>query len=137
VILDAPDLPDGLDLGDQVIDVLPTNRSGVRIVVGTGAVVFAIGTLQTSDRLPVSLQAGRLRSVAEPEAEPKVLVTNRRGRFIVEGLKPGQYELRMLVAPDTVIPIDIPQDARGRYDLGPVILPTDGPPVASFKGDRP
>jgi hypothetical protein len=48
--------------------------------------------------------------------------TRRAGRFVLEGLKPGRYELRVSGEPYERLEFEIPPKARGLYDLGTLKL---------------
>jgi outer membrane usher protein len=62
-------------------------------------------------------------SLDDPTWKPVLLFTNRRGRFRVDGLKSGRYELRMFTDPRAVIPFEIPEGQAGFYDLGTLRFP--------------
>lgn len=119
LIIEAPGLPIGYDLGTDRFAVLPGFKSGTKIVVGTDATVFLRGRLHDHEGEPVSLLAGEL---SHEGAEPIVFFTNRTGRIRVEGLSPGTFTLRMF---DGRGPIEIvvPAGTTGAYDVGVLSLP--------------
>ncbi|HVR36448.1 MAG TPA: fimbria/pilus outer membrane usher protein, partial [Methylomirabilota bacterium] len=118
VTIDAPDLPPGYDLGPGVHTIRPTYKSGTVIRVGTGATVLLIGVLETANGVPVTLQAGEIVSLKDPQRAPVQLFTNRDGRFSVEGLKPGEHELRLYADPQPKARFEIPEGKAGIYDIG-------------------
>ena len=122
VTIDAPDLPPGYELGPGVQTVRPTYKSGTVIRVGTGATVLLGGVLETAAGAPVSLQAGEIVSLSEPQIPPVEVFTNRRGKFSVEGLKPGAYELHLFAAPTPTVRFEIPKGTAGLYDIGKLRL---------------
>lgn len=121
--IDTPDLPPGYDVGPGRHTVLPTYKSGTVIRVGTGATVLLMGVLETFTGQPVSLLAGEVVAVDDPQGKPLELFTNRNGRFSVEGLKPGRYELRLYADPKAAVRFEIPKDKAGVYEIGVLRLP--------------
>jgi outer membrane usher protein len=91
--------------------------------VGTDATVLLGGVLQTADGVPVPLQAGEVAFLEEPTRKPQLFFTNRKGRFRVEGLKPGRYAVQTYADPQATIYITIPEGQLGLYDIGPLKLP--------------
>jgi outer membrane usher protein len=118
VIIDAPELPPGYELGPGVYLLRPTYRSGTVIRVGTGATVLLSGILETAEGTPVALQAGEIVSVSELPLQPIAFFTNRRGKFSLEGLRPGTYDMRLFSDPPSAVRFDIPQGKVGVYDIG-------------------
>jgi outer membrane usher protein len=123
VTIDAPDLPLGYELGPSVHTVWPTYKSGTVIRVGTGATVLLSGVLETAEGAPVSLQAGEIVSVSEPKMAAIVVFTNRKGKFMAEGLKPGAFELRLFGEAPTTVRFEIPKGKAGLYDIGKLAVP--------------
>lgn len=123
VAIDAPDLPLGFELGPGEYTVWPTYKSGTVIRVGTGATVLLSGVLETADGAPVSLQAGEISSLNEPKMKSIEVFTNRKGKFMAEGLKPGSFELRLFVDPQALVRFEIPKGKAGLYDLGGLKMP--------------
>ncbi len=122
VSIDAPDLPPGFHLGDELFEVRPRYRSGLLIKVGTAATVAARGVLTLGNGEPVALEGGIARSLEDP-AESFVFFTNRKGRFSLAGLRPGRYELRLHVARERVVRFEIPEGTAGLHDVGRLALP--------------
>ena len=122
----APELPYGYELGQSKYDLRPTYKSGFLIKVGTEATVFLRGTLLDADGSPVTLQAGNLISRDDPKWEPITMFTNRKGKFAVEGMKPGRFDLNVFGYGEAVIPIEIPEGIVGIYDVGSLKLPSAG-----------
>jgi outer membrane usher protein len=122
VTIDAPDLPPGYDLGPGVHTIRPTYKSGTVIRVGTGATILLSGVLETSSGAPVTLQAGEIVSTEDPQTPPVELFTNRAGKFSVEGLKPGRYEVRLLADRQVKVRFEIPAGKAGLYDLGKLVV---------------
>ncbi|MBE9058942.1 fimbria/pilus outer membrane usher protein [Sphaerospermopsis sp. LEGE 08334] len=118
VIIDAPNLPVGMDLGDRVIKVLPSYNSGTLVRVGTDATVFLRGVLLNANGEPISLQSAEIIAVGDRNWQPVTIFTNKSGKFATSGLKPGRYEIRLFTNPPAVIPFAIPSDAKGIYDVG-------------------
>jgi outer membrane usher protein len=123
VTIDAPDLPLGYELGPSDHAVWPTYKSGTVIRVGTGATVLLSSVLETAEGAPVSLQAGEIISLSEPKMTPIEVFTNRKGKFMAEGLKPGAFELRLFGEAPTTVRFEIPKGKAGLYDIGKLPVP--------------
>ncbi|MBD2666304.1 hypothetical protein H6G73_17825 [Richelia sinica FACHB-800] len=124
VIIDAPNLPVGMDLGNRAIKILPTYSSGTVVRVGTDATVFLRGVLLNSDGEPISLQSAQIVAVGDRNWQPVTIFTNRAGKFATSGLKPGRYEIRLFTNPPALIPFAIPSDAKGIYNIGTLKIPS-------------
>ncbi len=123
VRIEASSLPVGLDLGQALHQVEPGFRSGVVIIAGTDATVFLAGVLHDAKGVPIALQAGDILSLDEPDRPPIVMFTNRKGKFRVDGFRPGRYVIKLYAAPDAPVEFAVPGGAAGLYDLGVVQLP--------------
>jgi outer membrane usher protein len=116
--IDAPDLPTGYELGPDTFVLWPSYKSGTVIHAGTGATVLLQGVLRTADGKPVALQTGTVHSLDNPTFKPLPMFTNRGGRFMVEGLQPGRYELRMLADTANKLSFEIPKGRVGVFEMG-------------------
>lgn len=125
IIIEAPDLPVGLELGNSAFTFLPGYRSGIVINAGTEASVFAQGILQSGES-PVPLEAGEVRSIDEPGSDNILFFTGREGEFQIYGLQPGEWELELYEYPGRIYRFIIPADVYGLFDLGTAFLPEDG-----------
>ena len=123
VTIDAPDLPLGYELGPSDRTLWPTYKSGTVIRVGTGATVLLSGVLVTAEGALVSLQAGEIFFLGEPKLTPIEVFTNRKGKFMAEGLMPGAFELRMAGDAQVKVGFEIPKGKAGLYDIGRLALP--------------
>ncbi|MGE5538398.1 MAG: fimbria/pilus outer membrane usher protein [Gemmatimonas sp.] len=122
--IEAPDLPVGYDLGEQVFNASPTYKSGTLIEVGTGGTVMVDGTLLDPDGQPLGLYSGHIISLDEPDQRPIAFFTNRAGRFRVLGMFPGRFEVRLDTFPNRGQTLVVPKDAEGMYNAGTVHFPT-------------
>ena len=123
LIIDAPNLPAGMDLGNRNITILPSYRSGTLVKVGTDATVFLRGILLNANGEPVSLQSGEIVSLSDRNWQPVTLFTNRSGRFATAGLKPGRYQIKLFTNPPAEMEFEIPANATGIYDTGTLQFP--------------
>ncbi len=55
--------------------------------------------------------------------KPLELFTNRKGKFVVEGLMPGNFELRLFEEGLPPVRFEIPKGKAGLYDIGSLRLP--------------
>jgi outer membrane usher protein len=124
ISIDAPDLPIGYDLGEQIFTAKPTYRSGTAIEVGTGGTVMLDGTLVDAEGKPIGLYSGHFVSLDDKKQRPIAFFTNRAGRFRVLGLFPGRFELRLDNFPGRAKTVIVPKDASGMYNGGKVVFPT-------------
>lgn len=123
VMIDAPDLPLGYDLGRTIYDLQPSYRSGTMLTVGTGAVVLGDGILVDANDKALALELGTIVSLDDPSLAPIEFFTSRSGRFRVEGLAPGRFRLTLANDPDKAIDFAVPPGSVGRVDLGRLVYP--------------
>lgn len=116
------DLPIGQELRESSFEVLPTYRSGTLIEVGEPPTVFAEGYLFYASGEPLTKSVGVLASLDPGEGEEILFFTNRSGRFQVEGLSEGSYELRMRGYSHQPLVVEIPPDGGPIHDMGPLTL---------------
>ncbi len=123
---DVKDVPVGYDIGDGVLRVRPTYRSGYAIEVGSAAFVSALGRLVGNNDRPVALVSGRVTMVGAPDAEPKLFFTNTVGRFAVQALEPGRtYRVELFTNPPVQFEFTVPEDNEGLLDLKVISVPLD------------
>jgi outer membrane usher protein len=134
--IDAPDLPLGYELGPSEYTVWPTYRSGTVIRIGTGATVLLSGVLQEADGAPVSLLAAEIVSLSEPTMKPLEVFTNRKGKSVVEGLMPGNFELRLFEEGQPPVSFEIPKGKAGLSDIGSLRLPAAVRPENNLNPDQ-
>lgn len=123
VRVDASKLPPGYDAGDSTYTLYPTYRSGTFVRLGSDANVLLDGTLAYKDGKPVVLEAGTISLVEGNDTNPETFFTNRNGRFRIEKLKPGRYEIRLYSFSNIALPITIPEGAAGPTKIGTLTLP--------------
>ena len=116
--LDPSQLPPGLELGEENYSLLPTYKSGVLIRAGTDAAIMLAGILRDPLGKPIGLESGEARLKGDTTSAPLILFTNRKGKFRVEGFKPGNYVLHFFSEKWAPIEIRIPDKAVGVYDMG-------------------
>lgn len=95
IFVGVRDLPPGYDVGAGRYPIFAGAASGYHFRIGSDASYTVLGVLQDSEGEPLSLKVGTAHALADTDFEPVQLFTNRTGRFVVEGLPPGEYELRM------------------------------------------
>lgn len=121
----APELAEGLSLGQGEFVVKPAYRSGARIRVGQEGTISIEGTLQDMQGRPIALQAGDFIPLDKGADEAEPFFTDRQGRFFVENIKQGEYRIEMYYAPDATAGLTIPAKAKGIVDGG--IIQLKGP----------
>jgi outer membrane usher protein len=119
LLIEVPDAPTGIEVGNPVYFTLPSYKSGTVIRLGTEANVFIRGVLADANGIAIALKAGELRSLSDPAWQPLTLFTNRAGKFALTGFKSGRYELTLDAQ---TLQFEIPDGTVGLYDLGTLKL---------------
>ena len=120
--ISAPDLPFGYDVGASNYLVEAPLNGGTLIQIGTEATVLLDGSLRDRAGQPVSLVAGQARRSDDPEAEPIAFFTNRKGRFRIDGLRPGRHEITLFRDAGGGFTVVVPDDAVGLHEVGTIIV---------------
>lgn len=109
------DLPLGYDLGANSFIVVPHYKSGYRLNVGSGYSVILVTELLDKQGKIMVLKVGAAYEVAEADKVPLQAFTNKKGRLVVQGLRPGQWLLKFRDEKDNELlyNVDIPEDAAG------------------------
>lgn len=112
---DIDDLPLGYDLGASSFTVTPRYKAGYRVNVGSGYSVILVAELLDRQGKKMGLQVGTASELAAPEKAPIQAFTNKTGRLVAQGLRPGQWILKFRDEKDHELLYDvaIPQDAQG------------------------
>lgn len=118
VVVDAPDAPIAVDLGQGSFRLRPAYRSGYKLTVGSANNVTAVGRLLDAGAQPLSLVSGSAAPVDGSQSQPIALFTNREGRFGVTGLAPGRWRITMNDDAASTFIVDIARDAEGVLSLG-------------------
>ncbi|WP_158007616.1 fimbria/pilus outer membrane usher protein [Marinobacter sp. X15-166B] len=113
----ADNLPSGYDLGNTNHHVVATYKSGSHFTAGSGANVVAIGTVASAANM--ALKAGIVRPTDGRDFPDRQTFTNRNGRFVVQKLEPGTYEIDF--GSGRKAQFSIPADQVGYMDLGTII----------------
>ncbi|MGB1236724.1 MAG: fimbria/pilus outer membrane usher protein [Pseudomonadales bacterium] len=97
---DVHELPLGYDLGEGAFSVNPPHRAGYSLQVGSDATVTVMGTLiDATTGEPMGLTAGHARYQNDPDVPAIAFFSNRKGRFAITGMKPGDYILELATQP--------------------------------------
>lgn len=117
--LDTSELEPGYSVGTESYILYPTLRSGHLIKAGRPGNTLVFGKLLSSQGTPISLKTGY---IARKGLGTKVnFFTNRRGKFIAESLRPGEYVL-ILNKSGKSYDFSIKDDQIGMFDLGEIII---------------
>ena len=121
---DVVDAPPGYDLGEGIIRVHPTYRSGYSIEIGTNAFVSAVGSITGIGDVPLALISGRVRPSDDPTSDGQAFFSNSVGRFAIQGLEPGRkYRVELFTSPRQVFEFEVPADSDGLLNLHAVSVP--------------
>ena len=116
--IDVPELPLGYNLENDLPNLLPTFRSGTIVPLGGDTNVLLAGVLNIREGELASLETGKLIALDDNQQDARPFFTNRKGKFYVDRLKPGKYQLQLFSFPKDTITIEIPEDTAGIYDIG-------------------
>ncbi|WP_038865929.1 fimbria/pilus outer membrane usher protein [Vibrio jasicida] len=89
IFINVPDAPVGYDFGDSEYNITPGSQTGHLIKIGSAASKTIIGTIELSQNKPLKLFQGQLVG----QQKTYEFFTNRSGRFVVEGVAPGDYTI--------------------------------------------
>lgn len=121
ITLDRGGLPVGTQLASESYYVESPYRNGAVIEVGTDAVVLVRGQLIDEHDQPLALATVEITSQTDASAPSIIGFTNRKGRFSMEGLKPGAYTVRVLAGDNVyTMQLTIPEETQGVYNLNQV-----------------
>ena len=116
--IDVPELPLGYNLENDLPNLLPTFRSGTIVPLGGDTNVLLAGVLNIREGELASLETGKLIALDDNQQDARPFFTNRKGKFYIDRLKPGKYQLQLFSFPKDTITIEIPEDTAGIYDIG-------------------
>jgi len=122
LLVEVPEAPFGYTLGDLAPVVQAGFRGGTVVAVGTNATVVLGGTVTAGDGTPIGLAAGEIRPIGIEGQSATPFFTNRRGKFRVDGLRPGSYAIMLFGREDATRTIEIPQEAEGLLELGAITM---------------
>ena len=115
---DVVDAPPGYDLGEGIVRVHPSYRSGYSLEIGTNAFVSAVGSIAGLNGVPLALVSGRVRPADDPTADGQPFFSNSVGRFAIQGLEPGKtYRVELFTTPRQVFEFQVPVDSDGLLNL--------------------
>ncbi|MEI6875546.1 MAG: hypothetical protein WCL50_10520, partial [Spirochaetota bacterium] len=127
VILDAPDAPDGTELGEFRHLIVPGYRSGTVIGAGTDATVYISGRLRDKDGKPVVYGSGTLDALpggGPGDGAPGIdFFTDETGFFEAYGVRPGNYMLSLTDSPAAKLKLLVPEGSSGKYALRDLSVP--------------
>jgi outer membrane usher protein len=129
ITLGVTTLPEGYSLGREFQLAKPTYKSGVDITLKIHSAAVAVGEILLPDGSPISLQSGDVVRVADPEFPKQIagafvgnFFTNQKGRYFIENLEPGSYELRFYDPRWKPLRFKIKQGQVGMIHMAPMIL---------------
>lgn len=116
--VNVPDAPVGYDWGGGQYLTGPGAITGTVIDVGSDAFYSVMGTLQDPQGEGISLKVAQLKG----EGLQMNVFTNRGGRFIAEGLRPGNYRIKMLQEPGYEYELTVAAEGESFVRVG-ILLP--------------
>lgn len=147
--VDVRNAPAGYDIGPGAYSLNPGAATGFRITIGSEASRIVMGVLVDAQGNPLSLLGGSLVPVGKPNATPILFFTNANGRFVANGIAPGDYMLSIGDDASGHAVISVPRAMKANPSIGtvhvegllaPASRPADIPPStigkASTSPDR-
>jgi len=93
---------------------------GYFVEVGSDAQITLTGTLLDENGEPIGLATGIARNIDDPDDPPRQVFTARGGRFALQGIKAGIYEIALTGG--GVVRIETPSDAVGLVRVGKITV---------------
>ncbi len=115
------EVPEGHQPDKAVHTLMPGYRSAYHISVGGKATIQLAGSLRGPDGKAMEFTAGTL---TQADVENPIVLrffTVEEGAFEVDGLLPGAWIIE-LSGSEASYRVEIPADAAGRFDAGPLML---------------
>lgn len=112
VNLDPSYLAIGRTLEQENFVLIPSYKSAHLINIRSDGKIILDGVLKINKN-PAALTSGK---IVDSEGNENLFFTNREGRFFIEGLKAGSYQLEVFDGPTSKL--TIPEQAEGIYQIG-------------------
>ena len=125
ICVDTSTLPLGLDIGPSSYKVMPLYKSGFHIKLKRRSFVVISGMLTNTKGTPIELQAGNLIPNEETTLSSLPFFTNRKGKFEIMGIIPGEYTIQLIKEGWEPTALNIPKKAFGLYDAGTITINMD------------
>ena len=127
ITVDVADLPLGYDIGAGSFGVRPRYKAGYAFVVGSEYSVTLVTNAMNAEGEPAALAVGSARQMDQQDGPVIQVFTNRAGRLVAQGLRPGvwEIELRPAKAASLRYRVTIEDGASGMVRLDP-LTPLDG-----------
>jgi outer membrane usher protein len=119
------DLPIGYDLGAAAFDVTPRYKAGYAFTVGSDYSVTLVATMLDQDGKSLPLMSGAALEEGDAARSPVQVFTNREGRLVAQGLRPGRWIIELGERDKLRYVADIPQGTEGVIRLGTLSPNTD------------
>ncbi|MBN4067281.1 fimbrial biogenesis outer membrane usher protein [Simkania negevensis] len=122
VYVEIPDLPVGYNLEQTLFYLSPKNKSGFLIQPKKEVEVILTIVLVDAAGKPLPLQGGKITGQEQLEGVEYILFSNKDGRVIIRGLKPGKWHLRLFKDPALTADLTIPPGLFGIHDYGSIYV---------------
>ncbi|MCL1139038.1 fimbria/pilus outer membrane usher protein [Shewanella pneumatophori] len=116
--LNVPNAPIGYDWGESRLTISPGAATGHVFMIGSNRSYTAKGVLQTSNGEPISYLQGTITSKDFTLA----FFTNKSGRFYIQGIEPGKYEIKISSQKYKSKTLTITQNNSHLIDLGTLYI---------------
>ena len=95
IAVDIEDLPLGYDIGSGSFDVRALYKAGYVFTVGSDYSVTLVASALDAGGEPVALAVGSAKEVGLEDGPVIQVFTNRTGRLVAQGLRPGVWEIEL------------------------------------------
>ncbi|WP_193165746.1 hypothetical protein [Microbulbifer hainanensis] len=110
--------PFGYDMGNIEGNAFLFYRSGIAYMAGSEASITVIGEVRDLRGDAIGMTVGNITATDGREFAPVTTFTNKRGRFVAQGLAPGEYRIVFPDRGDLSVRFTIEDGATGIVELG-------------------
>ena len=110
--------PFGYDMGNIEGNAFLFYRSGIAYTAGSEASITVVGEVRDLRGDAIGMTVGNITATDGREFPPVTTFTNKRGRFVAQGLAPGEYRIVFPDRGDLSVRFTIEDGAAGIVELG-------------------
>ncbi|MFH1429490.1 MAG: fimbria/pilus outer membrane usher protein [Candidatus Margulisiibacteriota bacterium] len=122
IMVKADNIPLGVDIGQQLYRLFPGQNSGFAIQVGAPGKVIVTGQMLDKNGNPMKLKSCRIFSPDNKDIQAATFFTNRKGKYQIIGLQPGNYRIQVFGLDAEDIIFNIPAGTKGLYKASDLIV---------------
>ena len=116
--LAARGTPQNYDLGSGAYVLKPSYKGGYKLVAGAAGAMAVTGRLVDEHEEPLALAMGKARLEAAPDGPAAEFFTGPGGKFFIQGLTPGTWQLHLGGAPAPAFTFSLSKSNQQVIDVG-------------------